>query len=65
MRNKIIENIRDNDISKINDLVNKTKKNNLIFQVKLVLIVIFLHAITRFVGAYRGGFVEYFVSGII
>ena len=65
MRNKIIENIRDNDISKINDLVNKTKKNNLIFQVKLVLIVIFLHAITGFVGAYQGGLVDYFVSGII
>ena len=66
VRNKIIENIRNNDISKINDLVTKTKKNNLIFFIiNLVLMVLFLLAITGFIGAYGGGFVDYFVSGII
>ena len=66
VRNKIIENIRNNDISKIDDLVNKTRKNNLIFFIiNLVLMALFLITITAFVGAYGGGFVDYFVSGII
>ena len=66
VRNKIIENIRNNDISGINDLVTKIKKNNLIFFIiNFVLMVLFLLAITGFVGAYGGGFVNYFVSGII
>jgi len=66
VRNKIIENIRNNDISKIDELVTKTKKNNLIFFIiNLVLMVLFLLTIAAFVGAYGGGFVDYFVSGII
>ena len=66
VRNKIIENIRNNDISKIDDLVTKTRKNNLIFFIiNLVLMVLFLITIAAFVGAYGGGFVDYFVSGII
>ena len=66
VRNKIIENIRNNDISKIDDLVTKTRKNNLIFFIiTLVLMVLFLITIAAFVGAYGGGFVDYFVSGII
>ena len=63
VRNKIIENIRNNDISKIDDLVTKTKKNNLIFFIiNLVLMVLFLVTIAAFVGAYGGGFFDYFVS---
>ena len=66
VRKKIIENIRNNDISNINELVTKTKANNLIFFIiNLALMVVFLLAITGFVGAYGGGFVDYFVSGII
>ena len=66
VKNKIIKNIRNNDISKNNDLVNKTKKYNLIFFIiNLILMVIFLLAITGFVGAYGRGFVDYLVSGII
>ena len=66
VRIKIIENIRNNDISKIDDLVNKTRKNNLIFFIiNLVLMILFLITIAALVGAYEGGFVDYFVSGII
>ena len=66
VRNKIIENIRNNDISQIDELVTKTKRNNLIFFIiNLILMVLFSLTIAAFVGAYGGGFADYFVSGII
>ena len=50
----------------VDDLVTKTRKNNLIFFIiNLVLMALFLITIAAFVGAYGGGFVDYFVSGII
>ena len=58
--------MKNNNISEINDLVSKTKKKNIIFFIiNIVLMIIFFLTITAFVGAYGGGFVDYFTSGII
>ena len=46
--------------------MNRKKKKNLIFLlINFVLMIIFLFTITAFVGAYGGGFADYFVPGII
>ena len=66
VRNSLGEIMKNNDLSEINDLVSKTKKKNLIFFIiNIVLMVIFLLTIVGFVGAYGGGFVDYFIPGII
>ena len=66
IRNSVGEIMKNNNISEINDLVSKTKKKNIIFFIiNIVLMIIFFLTITAFVGAYGGGFVDYFTSGII
>ena len=66
IRNILTMIIKNNKISEINELVSKTKKKNLIFFIiNIILMIIFLLTITAFVGAYGGGFVDYFVAGII
>ena len=61
---EIIDNKKDN--SDLEDLKQKQKKKNLIFFiVNIILMIIFLLTITAFVGAYGGGFSDYFVAGII
>ena len=66
VRNSVGEIIKNNNISEIDNLILKTKKKYLIFFIiNIVLMVIFFLTITGFVGAYGGGFVDYFVAGII
>ena len=66
IRNSIREIIKNNDHSEINDLISKTKKKNTIFFIiNIILMIIFFLTITAFVGAYGGGFVDYFIPGII
>ena len=66
VRNSISDIIKNNNISEINDLIMKTKKKYLIFFIiNIVLMVIFLLTIAGFVGAYGGGFADYFIPGII
>ena len=66
VRNNLGEIMKNNDLSEINDLVSKTKKKNIIFFIiNIVLMIIFFLTITAFVGAYGGGFVDYFIPGII
>ena len=61
---EIIKNKKDN--SEIKELNESQKKKNLIFLlVNFILMIIFLFTITAFVGAYGGGFADYFVPGII
>ena len=66
IRNKICEASRNNDISEIKKIISKTKKMNIIFFIIIIiLMIVFFMTITAFVGAYGGGFVDYFISGII
>ena len=67
LRNKIKEIKNKTDIQKeIKDLVKRQKQLNLIFFIiNIVLMLIFLLTITAFVGAYGGGFVDYFTAGLI
>ena len=66
IRNSVIEIIKGNKISDINDLASKFKRKNLIFFIiNIILMAIFLLTIAAFVGAYGGGFVDYFIGGII
>ena len=67
LRNKIIEIKKKNNLNEeIKNLVKEQKKLNLIFFIiNIVLMVIFLFTITAFVGAFGGGFVDYFTAGII
>ena len=66
VRNSLAEIMKNNDLSEINDLVSKTKKKNIIFFIiNIILMIIFFLTITAFVGAYGGGFVDYFIPGII
>ena len=67
LRNKIKEIKNKSDIQKeIKDLVKRQKQLNLIFFIiNIVLMLIFLLTITAFVGAYGGGFVDYFTAGLI
>jgi hypothetical protein len=52
--------------SDMENLVSKVKtKNNIFFIIIMVLMVVFLLALTAFCGAYEGGFVDYFIGGII
>ena len=52
--------------SDMENLVSKVKtKNNIFFIIIMVLMVVFLLALTAFCGAYGGGFVDYFIGGII
>ena len=63
LRNKIIEGYKNNNIKEV---VSKASKKNIIFFIiNIVLMIIFFMTITAFVGAYGGGFVDYFISGII
>lgn len=64
IRNSIDDAIKNND--NIDDLISKTKRKYLIFFIiNIILMIVFLLTITGFVGAYGGGFVDYFVGGII
>jgi hypothetical protein len=48
------------------DLISKAKiRNNIFFIINIVLMIIFLLTLTAFCGAYGGGFVDYFIAGII
>ena len=52
--------------SDMENLVSKVKtKNNIFFIIIMVLMVVFLLALTAFCGAYGGGFIDYFIGGII
>ena len=66
IRNNVIKTKRKNNLDGIQDLVLKTKLKYLIFFIiDIVLMIIFFLSITGFGGAYGGGFVDYFVAGII
>ena len=66
IRNKISEVIKNNNTSEINDIASQAKKRSIIFFIiNIILMFIFFITITAFVGAYGGGFVDYFVPGII
>lgn len=48
------------------DLVEKTKKKNLIiFIINIILMIAFFLVMVAFCGAYGGGFADYFIGGII
>ena len=52
--------------SDMENLISKMKtKNNIFFIIIMVLMVVFLLALTAFCGVYGGGFVDYFIGGII
>jgi len=64
IRNSIEDSIKNND--NIDDLISKTKRKYLIFFIiNIILMAVFLLTIAGFVGAYGGGFVDYFIGGII
>lgn len=66
IRNNVVEIIKNNKISDIDDLASKVKRMNMIFIIiDLILMAIFLMTIVAFVGAYGGGFIDYFIGGII
>ena len=67
LRNKVIEVKKKTDAKEeIKNLVEKQKKLNFIFFIiNIILMIIFFLVITSFVGAYGGGFVDYFTAGII
>jgi len=66
IRNSVGEIIKNNKISDIDDLTSKVKRMNMIFIIiDLILMAIFLLTIVAFVGAYGGGFIDYFIGGII
>jgi len=66
IRNSVSEIIKNNKISDIDDLTSKVKRMNMIFIIiDLILMAIFLLTIVAFVGAYGGGFIDYFIGGII
>jgi len=65
VRKDLIDIIKNKE-SIFEDLVEKTKKKNLIFFIiNIILMVVFFLVIVSFVGAYGGGFVDYFIGGII
>ena len=66
IRNSVGEIVKNNKISDIDDLASKVKRMNMIFIIlDLILMAIFLLTIVAFVGAYGGGFIDYFIGGII
>ena len=66
IRNNVIKTKRKNNLDGIQDLVLKTRLKYLIFFIiNIALMVVFFLSITGFGGAYGGGFVDYFVAGII
>ena len=66
IRNSVGEIVKNNKISDIDDLASKVKRMNMIFIIiDLILMIIFLLTIVAFVGAYGGGFIDYFIGGII
>ena len=59
-----VENMKS--YSDMENLISKMKtKNNIFFIIIMVLMVVFLLALTAFCGVYGGGFVYYFIGGII
>ena len=61
-----IEEIKKNNISNNKDLLLKIKKKNKIFfTINILLMILFFLIITAFGGAYGGGFLDYFIPGII
>ena len=58
--------MKNNNISNTNDLVLKTKKKNMtFFIVNILLMILFFLIISSFGGTYGGGFLDYFIPGII
>ena len=65
VRKDLIDIIKNKE-SIFEDLVEKTKKKNLIFFIiNIILMIIFFLVMVSFLGAYGGGFVDYFIGGII
>ena len=66
LRNKVIEVLKKNDTSGINELVSQTRIRYLVFFIIVgVLLVLFLFVFIAFGGAYGGGFSDYFLPGIV
>lgn len=66
LRNKVIEVLKKNDTSGINELVSQTRIKYIVFFIIVgVLLVLFLFVFIAFGGAYGGGFSDYFLPGII
>lgn len=66
LRNKVIEVLKKNDTSGINELVSQTRIKYLVFFIiVVVLLVLFLFVFIAFGGAYGGGFSDYFLPGIV
>lgn len=66
LRNKVIEVLKKNDTSGINELVSQTRIKYLVFFIIVgVLLVLFLFVFIAFGGAYGGGFSDYFLPGIV
>ena len=65
LRNTVNE-MKNIDASEREELIKTQKIKNMSFcLINIVLMLIFFFTITAFVGAYGGGFVDYFTSGII
>ena len=66
LRINVVEAIRSNNLSEINDLIVKTRiKNVIFFVICLVLSIIFMFSFIGFGGAYGGSFLDYFIPGLI
>jgi hypothetical protein len=66
LRNKVIEVLKKNDTSGINELVSQTRIKYLVFFIIVgVLLFLFLFVFIAFGGAYGGGFSDYFLPGIV
>jgi hypothetical protein len=66
LRVNVVEAIRSNNLSEINDLIVKTKiKNAIFFFICLILLIIFLISFAGFGGIYGGSFLDYFIPGLI
>ena len=66
LRNKVIEVLKKNDTSGINELVSQTRIKYIVFFIIVgALLFIFLFVFIAFGGAYGGGFSDYFLPGIV
>lgn len=66
LRNKVIEVLKKNDTSGINELVTQTRIKYIIFFIIIgVFLILFLFVFIAFGGAYGGGFSDYFLPGIV
>jgi len=66
LRNKVIEVLKKNDTSGINELVSQTRIKYIVFFIIVgVFLILFLFVFIAFGGAYGGGFSDYFLPGIV